>query len=177
MAFVNWSTVAQLGSNSTIGMAWFCVLEQDPLSSLIRTALTQTNKQTNKQTTIPVCLPSHTQSVIYYKFGNFRDYSIFVNSVKRHIWDVKNSRLGHYLAISLNDRVISLAILREFYFHETSHLQSSTKIEPSRKFPNLQYAIFLMDFPIQIHTTKMIVFIIYKRVTGRTFQISLYISP
>ena len=30
-------------------------------------------------------------------------------------------------------------ISREFYFHETSHMQSFMKIKPLRKFPNLQY--------------------------------------
>ena len=41
------------------------------------------------------------------KFGNLRENFIFANSVKRHICDVKNSRLGHYLPISINVRVIS----------------------------------------------------------------------
>ena len=31
-----------------------------------------------------------------------------MNSVKRHICDAKNSRLGHDLHISVNDRVISV---------------------------------------------------------------------
>ena len=31
---------------------------------------------------------------------------IFANSLKRHICDVKNSRLGHDLPISVNDKVI-----------------------------------------------------------------------
>ena len=43
----------------------------------------------------------------YCKFGNFRENFIFANSVKRHICDVKNSRLSHDLHISVNDRVIS----------------------------------------------------------------------
>ena len=43
----------------------------------------------------------------YCKFGNFRENFIFANSVKRHICDVKLSRLGHDLLISVNDRVIS----------------------------------------------------------------------
>ena len=37
----------------------------------------------------------------------FRENFIFVNNVKRHICDVKYSRLGHNLTISVNDRVIS----------------------------------------------------------------------
>ena len=43
----------------------------------------------------------------YCKFGNFRENFIFTNSVKRHIFDVKISRLMHDLPISVNDRVIS----------------------------------------------------------------------
>ena len=43
---------------------------------------------------------------VYCKSGNFRENFIFANSVKRHICDIKNLRLGHDLPISLNDRVI-----------------------------------------------------------------------
>ena len=42
----------------------------------------------------------------YCRFGNFRENFIFANSIKRHISDVKNSRLGQDLPISKNDRVI-----------------------------------------------------------------------
>ena len=41
------------------------------------------------------------------KSGNFRDNFIFENSVKKHICDVKNSRPGHDIPLSVNDRVIS----------------------------------------------------------------------
>ena len=44
----------------------------------------------------------------YCKSGNFRDNFIFANSVKRHICDAKNSRLGHGVSLSVDDRVISL---------------------------------------------------------------------
>ena len=44
---------------------------------------------------------------MYCKSGNFRENFIFANSVKRHICDAKNLRLGHDLPISVNDRVIS----------------------------------------------------------------------
>ena len=44
---------------------------------------------------------------MYCKSGNFRENFIFTNSVKRHICDAKNSRLGHDLPVSVNDRVIS----------------------------------------------------------------------
>ena len=47
---------------------------------------------------------------------------IFANSVKRHICDANNSRLGHDLPISVNDR------LKGLYFHETSHMRSFAKI-------------------------------------------------
>ena len=36
----------------------------------------------------------------------FRENFIFANSIKRHISDVKNSRLRQELPISINDRVI-----------------------------------------------------------------------
>ena len=55
----------------------------------------------------PHCLPK------YCKSGNFCKNFIFANSVKRHICDVKNSRLEHDLPISVNNRVI-------LPFHEDS---------------------------------------------------------
>ena len=53
------------------------------------------------------CLPKY--SFKYCKFGHFSENFIFANSVKRHICDIKNSRLRHDLppSINLNDRVIS----------------------------------------------------------------------
>ena len=51
----------------------------------------------------------------YFEFGNFRENFIFANSVKRHICDVENSRLGHDLPRSVNDRVIS-AFREDFVF-------------------------------------------------------------
>ena len=38
------------------------------------------------------------------KFGNFRENFIFANSVERHTCDVKNSRQGHDLPLSIKDR-------------------------------------------------------------------------
>ena len=79
---------------------------------------------------------------MYCKFGNFRDNSIFMNSVKRHICDFQNSRLMHDLPISINDRVI-LPFNKGF-------MRSFAKIKPSWKFPNLQYMgqhIIATDFP------------------------------
>ena len=43
----------------------------------------------------------------YCKSGNFRENFIFVNSVKRHTCDIKNSRLGQDLPISVINSVIS----------------------------------------------------------------------
>ena len=51
--------------------------------------------------------PDRQSLFAYCKSGNFRENIIFANSGKRHICDVKNSRLGHGLPISVNDRVIA----------------------------------------------------------------------
>ena len=45
---------------------------------------------------------------------------------------------GMFLPASVNNRVIS-SLYKWFYFHETSDLRSFAKINPSRKFPNLQH--------------------------------------
>ena len=42
----------------------------------------------------------------YCGFGKIREDFIFANSIKRHISDVKKSRLRQGLPISINDRVI-----------------------------------------------------------------------
>ena len=42
----------------------------------------------------------------FCKLGNTRENFIFANSVKRHICDVKKSRLRHDLPKSVNDRLI-----------------------------------------------------------------------
>ena len=54
-------------------------------------------------------MPVYVQALspMYCKLGNFPENFIFVNSVKRHICDVKNVQLGHDLLISVSDRVIS----------------------------------------------------------------------
>ena len=74
---------------------------------------------------------------MYCKSGNFRENFIFANIVQRHIYGAKYSRLGYDFSISVNES--DFAILRGFYFHETSH--AFAKIKPSRKFLNLQYLI------------------------------------
>ena len=43
---------------------------------------------------------------MYCRFGNFCENFIFVNSIKRHISDVKNSQLRQDLPISINEKVI-----------------------------------------------------------------------
>ena len=68
--------------------------------------------------------------MVYCKFRNFRENSIFAKMVKRHICDTQSSRLRHYLDISVNDRLILLFRIRSF-----------AKIKPSPKFPNLQYEL------------------------------------
>ena len=51
------------------------------------------------------------------KFLNFRKVFVFINSIKIHICHFKNSRLGHDLSTSVNNRVISQWV----YFRETLH--------------------------------------------------------
>ena len=62
----------------------------------------------------------------YCKFGNFCENFIFVNSVKIHISDILNSRLGHDLPISVNDRVI-LPFCEDFTFAELCIWEVSRK--------------------------------------------------
>ena len=72
--------------------------------------------------------------MLYCRFGNFRENFIFANCIKRHIRDVKNSRLRQDLPIPINDRVI-LPFREDFIFAKLRF----AKIKSSRKFPNLQY--------------------------------------
>ena len=69
---------------------------------------------------------------------------IFANSIKRHIYEVLDLRLGARF-ISTIKQQSDLVISREFYFCKTSHMQSFdmrsfAKIKYSRKFQNLQYS-------------------------------------
>ena len=77
---------------------------------------------------------------IYCKSGNFRENFSFANSVKRHICDIKVSRTGHDLAISVKDRMIS-PHCESFIFTKLRIYEVSRQIKPLRKFPNLQYFI------------------------------------
>ena len=54
-------------------------------------------------------------SIRYCRFGNFCENFIFANGIKRHISDVKNSRLKQGLPISIHDRVI-LPFREDFIF-------------------------------------------------------------
>ena len=54
-----------------------------------------------------VCVCVCVCSFVKCKFGNFREYFIFANSVEIHTCGVKNSRLGHDVPISVNDRASS----------------------------------------------------------------------
>ena len=63
------------------------------------------------------------KKVFYYcRFGNFCENFISANIFKRHISDVKNSRLRQDLPISIKDS--DFPISRRFYFHKTSHMPS-----------------------------------------------------
>ena len=69
-------------------------------------------------------------SIRYCKFGNFCENFNYANSIKRHICDVKNSRLGHDLPSSVNYRMITL--FHEGLFSQTWHMPSFAKIKPSK---------------------------------------------
>ena len=56
----------------------------------------------------------------YCKSRNFCENFIFANSFKRHICDVKNSGLGHDLAISTNDRLI-MSFPKDFIFSNSAY--------------------------------------------------------
>ena len=86
---------------------------------------------------------SHTQSSelalnvhAYCKSGNFRENFVFANSVKKHICDVKMSRLRHVLSALVDGKVIS-PFLAGFIFTKLRNVKFC-EIKPSRKFPNLQ---------------------------------------
>ena len=64
---------------------------------------------------------------------------------------MKNSRVRQDLLISINDS--DFAILRGFYFHETSHMRCFAKINPSRKFPNLHY---VADTVVNVYLLKLL---------------------
>ena len=64
----------------------------------------------------------------YWKSGNFRANFIFGNSVKRHICDAKNSRLWHYLHISVNWHFARILYSRSFAYAKFSENKTLAKI-------------------------------------------------
>ena len=60
------------------------------------------------------------------RFEIFCENFIFMNSIKRHISDVKNSRLRQDLPISINDRVI-LPFCEDFIFAKLRICEVSRK--------------------------------------------------
>ena len=66
----------------------------------------------------------------YCSIVNFFENFIFANSFKRHISDVKKSRLSQDIPISINDRVI-LPFLEGFIF---TKLRSFAKKSPRENF-------------------------------------------
>ena len=60
--------------------------------------------------------------------GNFRENSIFANNVKIHILRLSKFATRAWLTY-ISKRKSDLAISREFYFHQTSHMQSLAKIK------------------------------------------------
>ena len=69
----------------------------------------------------------------YCRFINFCDNFIFTKSIKRHISDVKISRLRQDSPISINDRVI-LPFRKSFIFTKLCICEVSRKYSPSENF-------------------------------------------
>ena len=78
----------------------------------------------------------HLATLYYCKSRNFREDFIFQNIVRRHTCDIENSRLGHDLHLSVNDRVI-LPFLVDLIFtkiricHENKTLTKISKFTVS----------------------------------------------
>ena len=91
----------------------------------------------------------------YCKFGNFRENFIFENDIKRHICEVRNSRLGH------DNRHSDFAISRGFHSDETSHMRSFAKIKLLRKseftlcdtckYRNILHWLIYMYIVVNVH--------------------------
>ena len=74
---------------------------------------------------------------------------IFAKNVSRHIYDIKKSRLWHYLPIPVNNRLIS-PFCERFIFAKFREYKSS------RKFPNLQYIVnFFISLDLFTHSCKL----------------------
>ena len=84
---------------------------------------------------ISIYWPSSMFDVRYCESVNVRENIIFANGVERHICDVQNSRLGHNLPVSVNDRMISP--FREDCISRNFAFAKFRENKPSRKFPYL----------------------------------------
>ena len=80
--------------------------------------------------------------MVYCKSGNFRENFIFANSVKRHICDVRNSRLGHDLPISVNVRLIS-PFREDSIFTKLRISRKKNASENFRIYSYLSYATYI----------------------------------
>ena len=87
----------------------------------------------------------------YLKFRNFRMNFNFANSVKRHIFHINNSQLGHDLLTTVNDRVISPSRKVRVYFHETSHMGNIPKFTA---ITYLWQAVFNSRSPVSLRAVS-----------------------
>ena len=85
---------------------------------------------------------------MYCKFENFHENFIFANSIKIYISQAKNSRLGHDLLTSVNDRVIS-PFPEGFIFSKLRTREVSKKIKPSRKFQIYSDKNYFLSNPLE----------------------------
>ena len=80
---------------------------------------------------LPITTAEH-HPLAYCKFGNFCENFIFTNSINTHICDIKNSRQGHDLPISENDRVIRqfvrILFSRNFAYAKFPEIKTLAKI-------------------------------------------------
>ena len=80
----------------------------------------------------------------YCRFGNFCERFIYVNKIKRHISDVRDSRLRQDLPISINDRVI-LPFHEGFIFTKLriyAYMRSFAKKSPRESFRIYSILVF-----------------------------------
>ena len=97
------------------------------LNAILKAVLSTSEAQVNQN------IHCHLTHVKYCRFGNFRENFIFANSIKRHISDVKNSRIRQDLPLSINDRVI-LPFREGFIFTKLRICEVSRKLSPRENF-------------------------------------------
>ena len=102
---------------------------------------------------------------VYCKSRIFCENFVFANSIKRHICDAKNSRLGHDLPISVNDRVIS-AFREDFKFRENIALVKISEFTVSNYIPP-QMNILNMVFPILMPFCPCLLYKLYVVVSDQ----------